>query len=120
MKLFDPTRPVQTRDGRKADILPRRLEGTAHTLIVVCETSAGVERLFQYNCLGERNDRNGATWGKHTDLINIPETHEVVVYFFNSHRPGETYIRDTNVSAEAIASKLITFTVGEFEEEQGT
>lgn len=74
---FDRTKPVQTRTGRKATIMSHMLEGEAYSLIVVVETSLGVERVFQYDCLGQRKPYRGRPCSAAAQLVDVPE--EVVI-----------------------------------------
>ena len=118
---FDPSRPVQTRDGRKATILATDLMGPY-------PIAARWRSEFSSRSNEDFVGRFHATGCLHVpelgecvgDLINIPETHELTVYFYRSP-VGELYAGQAPYSqGNPLASKRITFTVGEFEEEQGT
>jgi hypothetical protein len=65
---FDPTKPVQTRDGRKARILAADIKNVYPILAVIEETS-GREVADTFKSDG-RILVNGES---HSDLINIPE-----------------------------------------------
>ena len=72
MSTFDPTKPVQTRDGRKAVILPTLdLDGAgSYPITAACEKADGWEV--------DSFTADGNTWDgeeRDSDLINIPEVH---------------------------------------------
>ena len=67
---FDPTKPVQTRDGRKARIICTDRKGTDFSVLALVLNSEGGESLETYTANGWYT-RNGGMSGE--DLINIPE-----------------------------------------------
>ena len=76
VKMFDPTKPIQTRDGRKARILATDLNDSMNFPLVVAVTGTnGYEFVYTYREGGkvmvdiERDD----------DLFNVPETKTVYV-----------------------------------------
>ena len=71
MTYFDPTKPVQTRDGRKARIVctNARIE-RGYPIAALVETEEGGEEVRNYTKSGLWIE--GARLGK-SDLINIPE-----------------------------------------------
>jgi len=67
-KPFDPTKPVQTRDGRKARIICTDKE-SVHTIVALIKKSCGTEYAQTYL-------RDGLCYlhrESDEDLINIPE-----------------------------------------------
>lgn len=73
---FDPTKPVQTRDGRKARIICTDAPGL-HPLVALVSNCVAPEEgepntVFRYKADGKGAPLNCAT---HLDLINIPEKH---------------------------------------------
>lgn len=123
---FDPSKPVQTRDGRKARIVCTDTDnGRGGTILALIDDSDGDgnEHPFHYLDTGMwAVNRQGHDEG--LDLINIPETHEVVAGFYEMRVKGARVgvaVADVdepprNTSYVCIASKRITFTEGEFED----
>ena len=115
---FDPSKPVQTRDGRKARILCTDYKSNLSTIVALVASNLweGKEDLWFTDETGKKiGGVNPA--GKH--LINIPETHEVTIHL--SQWPEGDYSictgpPDPESSLRYIASKRITFTEGEFED----
>lgn len=116
--VFDSSKPVQTRDGRKARIICTDAVGDYPIRYLTLsrnglfETSGSATSKGWQDCDRRSEELDG-------DLINIPETHEAVIFQHKSSG-GRSFYVVTNDSGNAIASKLVTFTEGEFEEEQGT
>ncbi len=73
---FDPTKPVQTRDGRKARILCTDLKTPdGYPLVVAVEYSDGeAESLRRYASDGSFSNRE--TMYRPEDLINTPQRHK--------------------------------------------
>lgn len=94
---FDPTKPVQTRDGRKARILTTNLKATSYTLAaaVIC---FGEEECI-YTLLPNGRIDNAAE--SRMDLINIPEKtiRFVNVYPGNGSNTLEEAKRVANVNS---------------------
>lgn len=122
-KLFDKTKPVQTKDGRKARIVAE-LNDTTYPLVVVITHKNGVEQVQQYQqegfIYGPRSPNN-------LDLVNIPEKHKIEAWFnVYRHYEGALCLGDdspTEARAKAacnlqsvVARVHATF---EFEEGQG-
>lgn len=81
-KPFDPTKPVQTRDGRAARILATDAKNACYPIIAVIQTSAG-EKPQSYTlegrfCFGVTDD---------TDLVNVPEG-RVLECWINAYPDG--------------------------------
>ena len=72
---FDPTKPVQTRDGRPARIVCT--DATGVLPIVALVDDGGAEIVIRYHPTGRRQDVRAQ---RDDDLINIPERH---VRWFN-------------------------------------
>lgn len=71
---FDPTKPVQTRDGRKARIVCKDVKcPLGFHILALVERDSGMEEAvwFQSNGRAHRNGTEACN-----DLINIPEEHE--------------------------------------------
>jgi len=80
---FDPTKPVQTIDGRKARIIcTDRRHSSGTTIVALVESSAalpGEEVMRSYFASGrQRHDVPGPH-----DLINVPEEHEIWLNVFH-------------------------------------
>ena len=73
---FDPTKPVQTRDGRKARILCTDIKGWNKPIVAAISRRDGSEFITNHNLNGQL----AATEESLTDLVNIPETLWVNVY----------------------------------------
>src|SRR5690625_8008927 len=77
MMTFDPTKPVQTIDGRKARIIcTDRRHSSGTTIVALVESSAalpGEEEMRSYFAYGrQRHDVPGPH-----DLINVPDEHAI-------------------------------------------
>ena len=92
---FDPTKPVQTHDGRKARILATNINGQFNTVVVV--TEPGGEE-YVYRCLA--NGRFKTTREVPIDLINIPEK---ITHFLNVY-PDDDSIESLNVFSHTTLS----------------
>lgn len=69
---FDPTKPVQTRDGRKARIICTDAKNKLYPVVALILWPDGEEEIETYtlegrSCVGHERDRIN-------DLINVPET----------------------------------------------
>jgi hypothetical protein len=93
---FDPTKPVQTRDGRKARIICTDVDG-AKTIIALVKDSVGDEIPRCYF-----QDGRYFTYESHSpnDLINVPETKS---YWANVYpdRPGALWLHKEDCSTMA-------------------
>ncbi len=105
---FDPSKPVQTRDGRKARVLCADLKGD-YPIGAVVTNPDGKEWLSKWHVCGHlcEDPQN------ELDLINTPEEHEVVV-FLHKHPTGPMWVNHDHDPDTAIASRRITFKEGEF------
>lgn len=74
--MFDPTKPVQTRDGRPARILATDFKGN-FPIVAAVEFCDGTEIVYSYYDDGTMN-RSRLQRGY--DLINIPEDQELDVW----------------------------------------
>jgi hypothetical protein len=109
---FDPTKPVQTRDGRKAEVLRHDLISDRPIIAVVTEANG---RQFVYSYL---SSGRLSSWEEgRLDLINIPPTPEKRVGWMNVyplshdsevvHRSKES--ADRNCSNRRIACVRIEY-----------
>ena len=109
--MFDPTKPVRTRDGRQARILATDLD--SHRPIVAAVRSfGGGETLHEYLSNGRNYDYND----KPLDIVNIPEKHTIEIYVYRGiHGPAVT--ADKNFlpmdASYVRARKTIEYTDGE-------
>ena len=78
---FDPTKPVQTRNGHKARILTTDLNNS-YPIIAAITEPPGIEFTYAYLSDG-RAHRHG---NSNCDLINIPEK---ITHFLNLYPEGE-------------------------------
>ena len=76
MKPFDPTKPVQTRSGKKARIICTDRRGHNERPIIALVDHGGNETVLSYY-------PDGTLEGDDNDLVNIPET---VTVWITVHR----------------------------------
>lgn len=88
-KTFDPTKPVQTRDGRKARIICTDRKGTEYPIIALVEDEDGEEGDYAFSATGSYWDSGEEMVD---DLINIPERE---VLYANVYSDDES---DTGIS----------------------
>ena len=67
---FDPTKPVQTRDGRKARIVATGLVGATYPIVAIVTEEDGDEASDNYLDTGQAYLH---AYPHNDDLINIPE-----------------------------------------------
>ena len=120
MNKFDPTKPVQTRDGRKARIICTDYKGSIQPVIAIID-EGDRESVHWYN-----KDGRFLTIAQETrdDLINVPEKRKVWV---NINSSGSTYgyqcreVADEMADSRRIACKELEYYEGEgLEGEKGT
>jgi hypothetical protein len=70
VKRFDPTKPVQTRDGSKARILCTDCKDALGTIVALVTADDGSESMGQFGDTGRKKHSCSALPG---DLVNIPE-----------------------------------------------
>jgi len=116
---FDPTKPVQTRDGNKARIIcSDRLAGQS---VVALIEHCGSEIIAWFYANGRSNSDNIDRPG---DLVNVPEKHVRWVNFYHLYDGGvhTTYKsrkeadKGEFVNHNRIACKRIEFEEGQFDE----
>ena len=111
---FDPTKPVQTRDGRKARIVSDRLSGGAHKFIAIITHENGCENGYTY-------DEGGYYYCLSNpcglDLVNVPEKREMWV---NVYEGCDILVRhdsrdsaDSNATGNRIACVRVEYEDGE-------
>lgn len=109
---FDPTKPVQTRDGRSARIICTDRDSIYPIVALVRELNGEESVSFHTN-----NGRVTPHYGgpSRVDLINVPEKHVRWVNFFP--RDAEVYDSreeaDEDATAERIACVRVEFKDGE-------
>lgn len=120
---FDPTKPVQTRDGRKARIICTNIKGMfpIAAVVAVGDKSEGVEQW----CANGRKAFSSTEYNSNpTDLINIPVKHKLTGYLdVHIRSSGEMFAEwhqhsltcSTNAISRIDLSKLNI----EFEEGEG-
>jgi hypothetical protein len=119
-KKFDPTKPVQTRDGRKARIVDTNYKdilGHGQIVAIISEPS-GYETLVVYCDDGQMyEDRNAVR-----NLVNVPEKRGFWVNFYSdwnrlatlhpSREEADAHA-GVNVGADRVACKYVEFEEGE-------
>ena len=115
MKKFDPTKPVQTRDGHPARIICTDAKGN-WPIVALVSTSTTIppyvaeETPFPFSADGRRIIGAATT----TDLVNIPEEHEVWVRVYkNGYAHAETYPSGDSIAPTCIACLHIKFREGD-------
>ena len=111
-KQFDPTKPYCRRDGVPARII-YMLNNSDYPIVVVSQYKDGREWAYNVSLNG-----CAAIAGSGYSLINIPEKHEVTVYFYRNVNKL-IYVSSYRCGGELIAKKVITFEEGEGLEEVG-
>lgn len=107
---FDSTKPVQTKDERKATIIHTLKNGD---LVVIVEASDGDEDVETYGVNGIFDSRRpGSGW----DLVNIPEKRWAILFedftWCQSHEdPGTDIIKTDAPDIKCIA--CLEFTEGQ-------
>lgn len=96
---FDPTKPVQTRDGRSVRILCTDRKGrNDYTIPALIMQESGFEATVTYKSDGTYVNNRGAPHS--TDLINIPVVHKAYVnFYFDGTLRG--YVHSDRKSADA-------------------
>ena len=111
-KQFDPNKPYCRKDGVPAKII-YTLNSSRYPIVVVSQYSDGRE--YNYNV---SLDGCASIAESGYSLINIPEKHEVTVYFYRNVNKL-IYVSSYRCGGELIAKKVITFEEGEGLEEVG-
>jgi len=114
MKPFDPTKPVQTRSGRKTRIICTNKEGNDYPIVALITSDSGAEQMESFTA----NGRQYVNRDSLIDLVNIPEKH-TVTRFINLYPPNSGVEDAMHLSRRAanenanhlkrIACKEITF-----------
>lgn len=111
--MFDPTKPVKTRDGRKARIVCTDRMGYWGPILALVQIEVDREEAHNYRADGRlRSDKES-----HLDLVNIPEAIDVLVYVYKGTR-GTIY-RATAPLYETEHCVLIAKKVVQLEEGEG-
>lgn len=115
MKTFDPSKPVQTRGGRKARIVCADVKGDK-PIIAVLTKDDGAEYAERFRADGAMHNRPWPVEGP-TDLVNVPEKH---VRWVNAYASGSASVgyrtredADLYAGRQRIACIRIEFEEGE-------
>jgi hypothetical protein len=117
-KPFDPTKPVQTRDGRKARIVDDKYSSRGGNLVAITTLVSGAEDVRVYFNDGRYTRRDELN----VDLINIPVKHTVWLNIYDTtslmadHTIGHHETRasaDCNAFPNRIACVPVTYIEGE-------
>lgn len=103
---FDPTKPVQTRDGRKARIICTDRKGEM-PIVALITSEDGTETISDFKL-------NGSYWCglKESDLINIPQRIISTIYIA-VWRDGEINMFRTKENAEKCQGNKHLFAIKE-------
>lgn len=113
--MFDPTKPVRQKNGRKAEIIRRGLKNPDYPLVVVYEGSDGCEYVDAYAYNGTVHN----LYPDSRDLENISEDIEGYVNFYDDGRPSMVYpieelaIKHRDTERKCLGCIHIKFMVGE-------
>lgn len=101
---FDPTKPVQTRNGRKARIICTDLKSlfNEYPIIAAVELGDGTESPFEYTIEGSIYKGNSSS----LDLINAPIEHEGWVNIYANDSPVTYGFNRTRQKADENARGL--------------
>ena len=116
MTNFDPTKPVQTRDGRPARIICTDKDQLQYSIVALVRDLSGVEVAKSYTATGQYHSGAGAL--SSSDLVNIPERREMWLNVYPSGNVGAGFPSraraDEAVGSYARTACLhITYTEGE-------
>lgn len=107
--MIDLTKPVQTRDGRKARVICTDMEGGSERIVALITNRSGGEHPLSYFKNGSYYNDDDSN---NTDLINTPEELWVNVY-----PDGEAQTHSTRDRADNMATNdriaCLKFTEGE-------
>lgn len=120
MNKLDPTRPVQTRDGRPARILATDIKRDDGLTLAV---ASGYRNAPDEEYLGMRhpNGRVTLAYEHDDDIINVAVKRTKLVYLYESDKGYDVVslappeLRRRFVNANPIAAKFVEFVEGEFE-----
>lgn len=100
MPEIDWTKPIQTRDGRKARVLATDLRGRRNKPIAVVVTTDGEDQICQFF----RNGRYscGEMWD--LDIINAPTKRKAWVNIFRNNDDDEDHLFDLHTDEDAANS----------------
>jgi hypothetical protein len=76
MKAFDPTKPVQTRDGRPARILCTDKRGNGYPILALITEDSGEEFACSFTVNGHNCSDGLDGLELPCDLVNVPEKRE--------------------------------------------
>jgi hypothetical protein len=104
---FDPSKPVQTRDGRPARILCTDIKHPNYSIAAAYTNQFGVEIISSYTTDGISSGHGSV------DLINVPEKRTVWVNVYPSLGYPTKALADKCAATDRIACVPLTYTVGE-------
>lgn len=99
-KPLDTTKPVQTRDGRKARILGTLAGNLSFPIVAAITTESGREVSETYTVSGHA--RAGREY--HTDLLNVPEAYEQVLAWLDA--PQNSHFKDAVQAFHSAGNKI--------------
>lgn len=114
-KKFDPTKPVQTRDGRKARIVDTNYKGGPKSILAIVTLNSTLEAAHAYN----KDGSYLTNMTQDLDLINIPEKYTLWVNLYAdrgsmfTHSHSSRAQADVNAGASRIACVKVEFEEGE-------
>lgn len=101
-RSFDPTKPVQTRDGRKVELLRHNLN-TVYSIVAIITEKDGTETGMFYT---EDGEWMKGLEGHKDDLINIPTKHKLTGWVNVYAEHLENCVHKTKIEADKAQSRL--------------
>lgn len=99
-KPFDPTKPVQTRDGRQARILCTDVAAGPPLVAAILEKD-NYEHVERFDSLGSYY---GTSWPHRHDLVNVPEEYTLEVWL--NLYPGGAYFSRESADEYAAPNRI--------------
>lgn len=103
MKAFDPTKPVQTKDGRPARIICTDMKRSAYPIVALVNEGKE-ERISSFRVDG------GSGIFRDSDLVNIPEEKTGWINIYKGHintYPGDRVYSSKKEAFETIHPNII-------------
>lgn len=101
---FDPTKPVQTRDGRPARILCTDRKCTEFPIVAVYSDSDGTECVACYKASG---GWSGSGHPHSRDLVNVPEKRVLEAWMNVYDPPCDAHAHQSKERADFVARGLV-------------
>lgn len=114
---FDPTKPVQTRDGRKARIIATDRRGASYPIVALVNSKNSKEELI-VTYLADGSEI-GCIARNPLDLVNIPEERELWVIVYDDGYgayPSREMAEGRSMGRTCIARLRIRYTEGQWDE----